>query len=239
MKLIACGDRLYYGIDLEEMEIVLVSDDEPCDPLTLDETCGFLDRVRAQLAITHGIEIARRYLAMNAFDGVLPVLGIIMGGLVSLAFKEPIVIFETSILAIFATSFAMLVSGLTSSFLTEGAEQKRDIEELERSMLASLDGTLIVKATKTTTWVVSLVNGLSPFLAALATAIPLYFVFFGLAIEFAFTLSVVFGMVILFGLGLFLGRVSRTNVIVYGLKTLAAGIVVIIMIWIFSSVTGY
>jgi H+/gluconate symporter-like permease len=94
---------------------------------------------------------------MNAFDGVLPVLGIIMGGFASLAFQESRVIFETSFLAIFATSFAMLISGITSSYLTEGAERKRDIEELERSLLRNLDGSVIVKATKTTTIVVSIV----------------------------------------------------------------------------------
>ena len=98
-----------------------MSDESVC---VYDSTCSFFDRVRAQLAITHGIEIARRYLAMNAFDGILPVLGIIMGGFVSLNFRSGIVVFETSILAVFATSFAMLVSGITSSYLTESAERK-------------------------------------------------------------------------------------------------------------------
>jgi predicted membrane protein (TIGR00267 family) len=210
-----------------------------CDPFVFDSSCSFVDRVRAQLTITSGIEIARRYLAMNAFDGVLPVLGIIMGGFASLNFRTPLVIFETSILAIFATSFAMLISGITSSYLTESAERKRDVEELEKSMLSNLDGSIIVEANRTTTLVVSLINGLSPFVAGLGTAIPLFLVFIGLDVAFSFTLSVVFGMLILFGLGLFLGRVSRTNIIIYGLKTLLAGILVVIMIWIFTSITGY
>ena len=162
-----------------------------------------------------------------------------MGGFASLNFREPIVIFETSILAIFATSFAMLISGITSSYLTESAERKRDIEELEKSMLSNLDGTIIVEANRTTTLVVSLINGLSPFFAGLATAIPLFLVFVGLNIAFAFVLSVAFGMIILFVLGLFLGKVSKTNILIYGFKTLAAGILVVIMIWIFSSITGY
>ena len=84
-----------------------MSDNEKCDPIFFDENCGFLERVQAQLRLTQGTEIARRYLAMNAFDGVLPVLGIIMGGLASLAFQNPQIIFETSILAIFATSFEL------------------------------------------------------------------------------------------------------------------------------------
>jgi predicted membrane protein (TIGR00267 family) len=176
---------------------------------------------------------------MNAFDGILPVLGILVGGFVSLNFKEPILIFETSVLAVFATSFAMLISGITSSYLTESAERRRDVEDLERSMLSNLDGSLIVEANKTTTMVVSLINGFSPFLAGLGTAIPLYLVFFGLDVGLSFILSVVFGMLLLFILGLFLVSVSRTNIVVYGFKTLAAGILVVIMIWLFSSITGY
>ncbi|MFW9953913.1 MAG: hypothetical protein ACFFD3_05100 [Candidatus Thorarchaeota archaeon] len=216
-----------------------MSDETQCDPIYFDETCGILDRIRAQLKLTHGTEIARRYLAMNAFDGILPVLGIIMGGFASLAFQESRVIFETSVLAIFATSFAMLISGITSSYLAEGAERKREIEELERSLLRSLDGSVIVKATRTTTIVVSLINGLSPFLAALAATAPLFLVFFGLEIGFTFLLSVIVAMGILFVLGLYLGRVSRSNAIIYGLKTLAAGFLVVLMIWFFSNITGF
>jgi VIT1/CCC1 family predicted Fe2+/Mn2+ transporter len=46
-------------------------------------------------------------------------------------------------------------------------------------------------------------------------------------------------MGVLFILGLFLGRVSRTNMFVYGLKTLAAGVLVMMMIWFFSNITGF
>jgi len=216
-----------------------LTEESKCDPIYFDETCGFIDRVKAQLRLTQGTEIARRYLAMNAFDGILPVLGIIMGGFASLAFQDSLVIFETSILAIFATSFAMLISGITSSYLTEGAERKRDIEELERSLLKSLDGSIIVKATKTTTLVVSFINGISPFGAAMITTAPLLLVFLGLPIGTAFTFSVLIAMLLLFVLGLFLGRISKSNMLAYGLKTLAAGILVVIMIWFFSNLTGY
>lgn len=197
-----------------------------------------MDRVRVHLKLTQGEEIARRYLAMNAFDGVLPVLGIIMGGLASFSFQNPLIIFQTSLLAIFATTFSMLISGITSSYLTEGAERRRDMKELERSMLADLGGSGLAEATRTTVWVVSLINGLSPFLAGLATALPLMLVFLGLGIELAFMASIIVAMFILFLLGSFLGKVSQTNVIIYGLKTLGAGFIVMVVIWLFSITTG-
>lgn len=198
-----------------------------------------MDRIREHLKLTHGAEIARRYLAMNAFDGVLPVLGIIMGGFASLGVHEPLIIFETSLIAIFATSFSMLISGVTSSYLTEGAERQRDIQDLEKSMLSDLSESDFAKATRTTVWVVSLINGLSPFFAGLTTAAPLFLVFFGLGIELAFFASVGMAMFILLILGFFLGKVSRSNALVYSLKTLGAGVIVMVVIWFISATTGF
>lgn len=221
------------------LESILLAKKPNCEPMSPDDSCSFLDRVRAHLKLTQGVEIARRYLAMNAFDGVLPVLGIIMGGLASLSFQGPVTIFETSLLAIFATTFSMLISGITSSYLTEGAERRRDIQELEQSMLSDLGQSGFARATRTTVWVVSLINGLSPFVAGLFTASPLFLVFFGLSIEIAFIASVIMAMLLLFLLGFFLGKVSRSNVLVYGFKTLSAGIIVMIVIWFISITTGF
>lgn len=190
------------------------------------------------LAITQGVEIARRYFAMNAFDGLLPILGILVGGYISMAHQTPSLIYQTSLLAILATSSAMLVSGVTSSYLTEGAERKRDIEELEESMLANLQKSLIWKASRTTTIVVSIINGVSPFLTALLTASPLALVSIGVGVELSFLTAILMGMVILFVLGLFLGHVSRTNVIIYGLKTVGAGVAIVIITYFFSAVVG-
>lgn len=203
----------------------------------LDEECSFLDRIRIQLRISHGAEIARRYLAMNAFDGVLPVLGILMGGIITLTHQNPVFVYETTLIAILGTSFAMLVSGFTSSYLTESAERGREIKELEMSLLSDLEGSGISKAARTTTMVVSLINGLSPSLSALVTAIPLFLpIFAAFPIVTAFYLSISIGLGVLFALGVFLGRVSKTNVVIYGLKTLVAGIFVVLMMWIMSNI---
>ncbi|MFQ5834044.1 MAG: hypothetical protein ACE5H4_15175, partial [Candidatus Thorarchaeota archaeon] len=206
-------------------------------PMGLNEECSFLDRIRIQLKVAHGEEIARRYFAMNAFDGVLPVIGILMGGVIALAYQNPVFVYQTTLLAILGTSFAMLISGITSSYLTETAEREREIKELEHSMLTDLKKSGISRAARTTTMVVSLINGLSPSMAALATVVPLFLpLFTTLPIEFSFYLSISVGLFVLFALGVFLGRVSRTNVIIYGLKTVTAGALVILMMWIVSNI---
>jgi predicted membrane protein (TIGR00267 family) len=105
-------------------------------------------------------------------------------------------------------------------------------------MLTNLDNSLIWKASRTTTIVVSLINGLSPFLTALLATSPLALVFFGIPIQLAFVSSILVGMVILFVLGLFLGHVSRSNMIIYGIKTVAAGVAIVILTYIFSAFVG-
>jgi predicted membrane protein (TIGR00267 family) len=215
----------------------LLTKEEECGPMGLNEECSFLDRIRIQLKVAHGAEIARRYLAMNAFDGVLPVIGILMGGVIALAYQNPVFVYQTTLLAILGTSFAMLVSGITSSYLTETAEREREIKELEHSLLSDLRDSGISKAARTTTIVVSLINGLSPSTAALVTIIPLFLpLFTTLPIEVSFHLSISVGLLVLFTLGVFLGRVSRTNVVIYGLKTVAAGTFVVLMMWIISNI---
>ncbi|MHA2207281.1 MAG: VIT1/CCC1 transporter family protein [Candidatus Thorarchaeota archaeon] len=215
----------------------MLTKEENCNPMGLNEECSFLDRIRIQLKVAHGAEIARRYFAMNAFDGVLPVIGILMGGMIALAYQSPTFVYQTTLLAILGTSFAMFVSGISSSYLTETAEREREIKELEHSMLTSLRNSGLSRAARTTTIVVSLINGLSPSMAALATAVPLLFPFFtDLLIEVSFYLSISVGLVVLFSLGVFLGRISKTNVVIYGLKTVAAGALVIFMMWIMSSI---
>ncbi len=203
-----------------------------------EEAPGFFDGIRTQLAMTHGVELARRYFTINAFDGLLPILGILVGGYISMAHQTPSLIYQTSLLAILATSSAMLVSGITSSYLAEGAERKRDIQELEQSMLADLHNSIHWKASRTTTIVVSVINGLSPFLTALITASPLALVFFGFSVQLSFLVAILMGMGILFALGLFLGHISRTNMVIYGIKTAASGVAIVVLTYFFSVVLG-
>jgi hypothetical protein len=49
-------------------------------------------------------------------------------------------------------------------------------------------------------------------------------------------MSIGIGLIVLFSLGVFLGRVSKTNIVIYGLKTLVAGVFVVFMMWAISSI---
>lgn len=166
--------------------------------------------------------IARRYFAMNAFDGVLTTIGVLVGNYLA-GIRDLMIPIRIGI----ATSIAMGISGLWGAYLTEAAERKRELAELESVSLIDQSETEIGRASRVAVVIVAVVDGLAPFLAALIVLIPL---FLDPLIQNALTsyfLAIIVALISLFGLGMFLGDVSKQNVWGYGFKTLIAGIVAI------------
>lgn len=189
-------------------------------------TPGLGARVRARLATLrhyHEIaevgEIARRYFAMNAFDGVLTAVGVLAGAYIGGVDSAPAVITVVA-----TTAVGMGVSGFYGSYLVERAERDRAMRELEESTLTSLDDTTIASASRYATVVIALVDGASPFAASLLAVTP--FLFAGtLGIDGAFYAAMAVALVELFFLGAFLGHVSRDRLWVSGVKLMVAGVV--------------
>jgi VIT1/CCC1 family predicted Fe2+/Mn2+ transporter len=87
--------------------------------------------------------------------------------------------------------------------------------------------------------VVAIVDGASPAVAAFFVMIPLFLVPFGiLSYIVAFYLAILICMGLLFILGLFLGAISKKNAWSYGAKTLFAGIMTAILMFLISWLTG-
>ncbi len=169
-------------------------------------------------------DIARRYFVMNAFDGVLTIIGVLMGNLTA-GVKEPRIIVSTGL----ATSVAMGISGLWGAYLTEAAERERDLDELSRYTLTDLENTRIGRASRAAVVAVALVDGLSPFLAALLVLTPFFVVGLFPAVTWAYYTSLTVALFTLLGLGFFLGHVSRGNVVLYAAKTGVAGVVAVLV----------
>jgi predicted membrane protein (TIGR00267 family) len=175
-------------------------------------------------------EIARRYFAMNAFDGVLTVTGILMGNWLAGVTNTEIVI-STGV----ATSVAMGVSGLWGAYLTESAERKREIAELSRATLTDLKHTRVGRASRAAVIIVAIVDGISPALAALIALLPFFVVDLLPSIAVAYALSLGIALTLLFVLGMFLGHISQENRLVFGVKTILAGFVSIAISWLLGS----
>ena len=183
----------------------------------------FLEELQTYNQIIGIAEIARRYFAMNAFDGVLTTIGVLAGNYLA-GVRDLTIPIRTGI----ATSIAMGISGLWGAYLTETAERQRELSELERVSLIDQSGTSIGRASRFAVIVVSMVDGLAPAMAAMIVLVPL---FLGELIGnplLSYALAGGLALLCLFALGIFLGVVSEEkNLLGYGIKTLLAGLAAI------------
>ncbi len=169
-------------------------------------------------------EIARRYFAMNAFDGVLTIIGVVMGNYTA-GVRSPAIVISTGL----STCMAMGISGLWGAYLTESAERKRSLDILENHTLSDLSGTKIGRASRAAVIIVALVDGLAPFAAALLVLSPFFFSTLLGEITISYYLSLGVALATLFAVGAFLGRVSKNSLILSGLKMIGAGLVAILL----------
>jgi predicted membrane protein (TIGR00267 family) len=172
------------------------------------------------IQITEMGPIARRYFVKNGFDGSMTMLGIIMGNWVVNVTQAEIVV-TTGL----ATCLAMGISGISASYMTEMAERKRDLKELESAMITKLDDCLLSDATRFVSLYAALVDSGSQIITALVSLAPFFFLLHGLiAVQNAYISSLVVTLITLFMLGVYLGRVAKENALLYGIQTLVAGV---------------
>ncbi|HET6493956.1 MAG TPA: hypothetical protein VFH61_01145 [Thermoleophilia bacterium] len=162
-------------------------------------------------------EISRRYLPMNAFDGVLMALGIITGSYFAGARDIPTVI---SVVA--AASVSLGVSGFYGSYLSEQAERSRELQDLEEATLHDLNETDIGAAFRYAILAVATVAGLSSMLGGLLPCVGLAF-YPIVGANTAFGLAWVVAVAELFLLGAFLSHVSHGRLLVSAAKLILAG----------------
>ncbi len=178
-------------------------------------------------------EIARRYFVMNAFDGILTIIGVLTGSYVARVESASVVI-STGL----ATSTAMGVSGLWGAYFTEAAERKRDLDELENHTLTDLSETRIGRASRVAGVIVAVVDGLAPFISALVALLPFFFSTSLGDIYLSYYLSLGIALLSLFGLGAFLGMISRENIALWGLKMIGAGLLSIVLGYLLGGLEG-
>jgi predicted membrane protein (TIGR00267 family) len=178
-------------------------------------------------------EIARRYFVMNAFDGILTIIGVLTGSYVAQVESASVVI-STGL----ATCIAMGISGLWGAYFTETAERKRELDDLENHILTDLSKTRIGRASRVAGVIVALVDSLAPFLPALIVLLPFFFSASMGNIYLSYYLSLGIALLSLFGLGVFLGVVSQGNIILWGLKMIGAGLLSIALGYLLRGLEG-
>ncbi len=165
--------------------------------------------------------ITRRYFVMNAFDGALTMLGVIIGAYVA-GIPEPIPIISAGI----AGSIAMGASGMSGAYMTEKAERTKKLKELEKAMLTDMTNGLHDKSHRFATIFAAIVDGVSPAIAAMIVVSPFFIVHYGLiTFETAFLTCVVLTLTILALLGIYLAKISDESMIRYGVQMLIVGLI--------------
>ncbi|MGC8850265.1 MAG: VIT1/CCC1 transporter family protein, partial [Candidatus Bathyarchaeia archaeon] len=125
----------------------------------------------------------------------------------------------------FGASLAMAISGFSGAYMAERAEQRRDLQELEKAMLRDMENSLHGKAMKAATIWVALVDGGAPLMAGIIALTPFILAFLEMVTPlWAVYSSVAVIMSMLFLLGVFLGRISGEKLLASGFRTLAVGL---------------
>jgi predicted membrane protein (TIGR00267 family) len=187
----------------------------------------WVNEFRRYIRVTRLDEIARRYFVMNAFDGALTMLGILVGAYIS-GSQDVRVILSAGV----GACIAMGMSGFAGAYMTEKAERIRKLKELEDAMLLDLDDTVYGKASRFASVFTALVDGLSPALAALLILSPFLLIKYGL-VDYvsAYFMSTAVAGVTLFALGGYLAKISDESMLKYGLHMVVVGLVTAVVIF--------
>ncbi|GGO87160.1 TIGR00267 family protein [Marinobacterium nitratireducens] len=173
------------------------------------------------LRISHSSGIVRRYFIVNGFDGALTMLGIILGFAVS----DPAPL-QVVIGACVGATVALAVSGVSSALISESAERQRSLAELEQAMARDLGDSAHGRAARWVPWVVALANGAAPLLLALLIITPLWLAEAGLPLPASpLVLSLLVALILMFLLGVYLGRIAGVSIWRSGLRTLLVALV--------------
>ena len=192
-----------------------------------------IEQWREYNEISEAGKIARRAFANNSFDGVLTMIGVVMGNLV-VGVQDASVVLVTGL----STALAIGISGGWGAYLTESAERRHAMDELEQFTLTKLQDTKIGKASRMAVVLVATVDGLSPFFSALLVVLPFFFASMLPSVTYAYYISIGMALLSLFALGIYLGNISGENVVISGIKTAIAGVTCMALSYFLEQLAG-
>jgi predicted membrane protein (TIGR00267 family) len=177
-----------------------------------------LDDIGTYFQVTGAQKIIRRYFAMNAFDGAMTSLGVVIGAYLS-QINDP-----RSVIGVIVTGgIAMMVSGFSGTYMTERAERSHSLNELEDAMLVNLDDTVYGRAGRFISVFAAVVDGSAPFMASIPSVVPFLLVPGVINLVTAFFVSMGASIFTLFILGVYLGTISGENILYSGMKMVVSG----------------
>lgn len=189
-----------------------------------------LHQARFLLRITRSHDIVRRYFVVNGFDGALTMLGLITGFLLSAPADLTLVIN-----ACLGAAIALGMSGLSSAYVSEVAERKRALGKLEEAMVSDLQESAHGEAARLVPLLVALVNGAAPLVISLLILTPLWLSNRGILLPVPpLYAAIVVALLLVFLLGVFLGRIAGVSWLRSGIQTLLVAVITALLIYLFA-----
>lgn len=134
------------------------------------------------------------------------------------------------IVTMLTTSIALGISTGVSVYEAESLEQERKIVDLEKALFTDLTDTSIQKTAKYTIFLATAINFATPLLSCAITVTPFILAAAGIIqITMAGWTSVALALSTLFGAGVYMGRVGKTNPYKKGLRMVAFGVLAFII----------
>lgn len=168
-----------------------------------------------------------RYVILGSMDGLLAVLGIVLG---LSAIADDRVVLAAGL----GGAVALALTNGLGSFLAESAVEYGRLARIEDAMLTSLEDTEKETAVQKTILMDSLTHGGFSFIGSLIPLVPyVAFSFWDKTGE-----AVVYSVAYLFVLGVFSGRISRRNLVVSIVKMVGLGLVVAVVTFALGATHG-
>ncbi len=159
-----------------------------------------------------------RYIILGTIDGILAILGIIVG--LSSSTVDAGVVIKAAL----GGGIALCLTNGIGSYLAESAVEYGKLSEVEAALLQDLKDTRIEKMARHNIIVDSLLHGGSSFIGSLLPILPFIFIPDGIAVYASIGLAILALVV----LGLFSGRISGQSYIKSVVKMVFLGAIVVI-----------
>jgi predicted membrane protein (TIGR00267 family) len=187
-------------------------------------------RMRTIMTLSETSGIARRYFALNAFDGALIGLGAIFGFYISDLHEYKVIS-----LTILAIALGSAISGFSGAYISEKLEQEARLKRLEEAILTDLKDSIHYSASLTSTIIVSLINGLSSMMAILVVSSPYVLSSYVSSSEVVGMAGSMLTFLALLGLlGYFFGRELRISTLSVVSRVLLVGVIAVVIYLLFE-----
>lgn len=176
-----------------------------------------------EFKIEHG-----RYIILGSVDGILAILGVVIGASMSLDTSMSLDALERNkfiIKAALGGAIALAMTNGVGSYLAEGAVEYGKLSRLEKPLLRSLENTTIEKQTKRKIWIDSITHGGASFIGSLIPIMP-----FVLLTSHQIEVAVGMSITALAILGLYSGMIARQSLLLHSVRMVGLGIAIVIVV---------